>query len=43
MWGSNEHEVFGFLKCPELDDQIIVHLLDPIRINIENEYEIKYI
>ncbi|CAD8176556.1 unnamed protein product [Paramecium pentaurelia] len=41
MWGSNEHEVFGFLKCPELDDQIIVHLLDPIRINIENEYEIK--
>ncbi|CAD8157152.1 unnamed protein product [Paramecium octaurelia] len=41
MWGCNEHEVFGFLKCPELDDQIIVHLLDPIRINIENEYEIK--
>ncbi|CAK86444.1 unnamed protein product (macronuclear) [Paramecium tetraurelia] len=41
MWGCNEHEVFGFLKCPELDDQIIIHLLDPIRINIENEYEIK--
>ncbi|CAD8094319.1 unnamed protein product [Paramecium sonneborni] len=41
MWGCNEHEVFGFLKCPELDDQIIIHLLDPIRINIDSNFEIQ--
>ncbi|CAD8097865.1 unnamed protein product [Paramecium sonneborni] len=41
MWGCNEYEIFGFLQCPELDDQTILHLLDPIRINIHNDYEIQ--
>ncbi|CAD8144188.1 unnamed protein product [Paramecium pentaurelia] len=40
MWGSNEYGVFGFDQCPELDDQYIFHLLEPMRINIEN-YQIK--
>ncbi|CAK58598.1 unnamed protein product (macronuclear) [Paramecium tetraurelia] len=36
MWGSNDFGVFGFDQCPELDDQYIFHLLEPMRINIEN-------
>ncbi|CAD8059182.1 unnamed protein product [Paramecium sonneborni] len=40
MWGSNDYGVFGFDQCSELDDQYIIHMIDPMRINILN-YHIK--